>query len=249
MEPKKNPNVDLEKKRGLYMQIGLAVALLVVLGAFEYRSYEKGTSSLGDFNLEADWEEEIENTQLNRDEENELEQIEEEVAKEASSSSDENHNENGDTSRRNERGGERLSEEEIREETTKFWESITGQPEGKEKDLIDKIVDAHSLNSTPMDGFLMENADSECGPSGPFALLTLWNSVDDFKRQRIIDFFPKLNSFLLGRGYTSFDSLIRDIDSGKIGGRKRGEIRTLRALEEAGQAPRVPDFDPSATIN
>ena len=67
--------------------------------------------------------------------------------------------------------------------------------------------------------------------------------------QRIIDFFPKLNSFLLGRGYTSFDSLIRDIDSGKIGGRKRGEIRTLRALEEAGQAPRVPDFDPSATIN
>ena len=140
-------------------------------------------------------EEEIENTQLNRDEENELEQIEEEVAKEASSSSEdasgENHNENGDTSRRNERGGERLSEEEIREETTKFWESITGQPEGKEKDLIDKIVDAHSLNSTPMDGFLMENADSECGPSGPFALLTLWNSVDDFKRQRIIDFFSQ----------------------------------------------------------
>ena len=44
------------------MQIGLAVALFVVWGAFEYRSYEKGTSSLGDFNLEADWEEEIENT-------------------------------------------------------------------------------------------------------------------------------------------------------------------------------------------
>ncbi len=62
MEPKKNPNVDLEKKRGLYIQIGLVVALLVVLGAFEYRSYERGNSSLGDFNLEADWEEEIENT-------------------------------------------------------------------------------------------------------------------------------------------------------------------------------------------
>ena len=62
MEPKKNPNVDLEKKRGLYMQIGLAVALFVVWGTFEYRSYEKGISSLGDFNLEADWEEEIENT-------------------------------------------------------------------------------------------------------------------------------------------------------------------------------------------
>lgn len=62
MEPKKNPEADLEKKRGLYMQIGLAVALIVVLGAFEYRSYEKVLSSLGDFNLEADWEEEIENT-------------------------------------------------------------------------------------------------------------------------------------------------------------------------------------------
>ena len=62
MEPKKNPNVDLEKKRGLYIQIGLALALLLVLGAFEYRSYEKGISSLGDFDMEADWEEEIENT-------------------------------------------------------------------------------------------------------------------------------------------------------------------------------------------
>ena len=61
MEPKKNSNVDLEKKRGLFIQIGLAVSLLIVLGAFEYRSYEKGASSLGDFNLEADWEEEIEN--------------------------------------------------------------------------------------------------------------------------------------------------------------------------------------------
>jgi len=62
MKPKKNPNIDLEKKRGLFIQIGLAVALLIVLGAFEYRSYERGASSLGDFNLEADWEEEIENT-------------------------------------------------------------------------------------------------------------------------------------------------------------------------------------------
>ena len=51
MEPKKNPNVDLEKKRSLYLQIGLAVALFIVLGAFEYRSYEKLASSLGEFNL------------------------------------------------------------------------------------------------------------------------------------------------------------------------------------------------------
>ena len=62
MEPKKNPKADLEKKRGLYFQIGLAVTLLVVLGAFEYRTYEKLASGLGDLVLEADFEEEIENT-------------------------------------------------------------------------------------------------------------------------------------------------------------------------------------------
>jgi protein TonB len=62
MDPKKNPKVDLEKKRGLFMQIGLALSLLIVLGAFEYRTYEKVVSSLGDLILEADFEEEIENT-------------------------------------------------------------------------------------------------------------------------------------------------------------------------------------------
>jgi protein TonB len=62
MEPKKNPKINLEKKRGLFLQIGLALALLLVLGAFEYRSYEKSASSLGDIILEADWEEDIENT-------------------------------------------------------------------------------------------------------------------------------------------------------------------------------------------
>ena len=62
MEPKKNPKFDLEKKRGLFIQIGLATALLIVLGAFEYRTYEKSASSLGDITLEAEWEEEIEAT-------------------------------------------------------------------------------------------------------------------------------------------------------------------------------------------
>ena len=62
MKPKKNPNVDLENKRGLYLQIGLAISLLLILGAFEFRSYEKGLSSLGVFDLETEWEEEIENT-------------------------------------------------------------------------------------------------------------------------------------------------------------------------------------------
>ena len=67
--------------------------------------------------------------------------------------------------------------------------------------------------------------------------------------QRIIDFFPKLNNFVKGRGYTTFDSLVRDIDSGKVGGRKRGEIRTFKNLEGLGSVVRQPDFDVSGTIN
>ena len=58
MEPKKNPEVNLEKKRGLFLQIGLVIALLVVLGAFEYKTYEKIAYNLGALSLD-DLEEEI----------------------------------------------------------------------------------------------------------------------------------------------------------------------------------------------
>jgi len=58
MEPKKNPEVNLESKKGLFLQIGLVIALLVVLGAFEYKSYEKSAYNLGQLNLD-DLEEEI----------------------------------------------------------------------------------------------------------------------------------------------------------------------------------------------
>jgi len=58
MEPKKNSEVNLERKRGLFLQIGLVIALLVVLGAFEYKTYEKIAYNLGDLNLD-DLEEEI----------------------------------------------------------------------------------------------------------------------------------------------------------------------------------------------
>ena len=44
------------------MQIGLALSLLIVLGAFEYRTYEKVVASLGDLVLDAEFEEDIENT-------------------------------------------------------------------------------------------------------------------------------------------------------------------------------------------
>ena len=58
MEPKKNLEVNLERKRGLFLQIGLVIALLVVLGAFEYKTYEKIAYNLGALSLD-DLEEEI----------------------------------------------------------------------------------------------------------------------------------------------------------------------------------------------
>lgn len=41
MELKKSPKADLESKKILFRQIGLVLALLIVFGAFEYRSYDK----------------------------------------------------------------------------------------------------------------------------------------------------------------------------------------------------------------
>jgi protein TonB len=41
MEPKKSPKADLEKKRGLFLQIGLVVAMAVTLVAFEWKSYDE----------------------------------------------------------------------------------------------------------------------------------------------------------------------------------------------------------------
>ena len=58
MEPKKNPEISLENKKGLFFQIGLIVTLLIVLFAFEWKSYEKVDYNLGQLNLD-DLEEEI----------------------------------------------------------------------------------------------------------------------------------------------------------------------------------------------
>ncbi len=41
MELKKSPKADLESKKILFRQIGLVLALLIVFGAFEYKSYDK----------------------------------------------------------------------------------------------------------------------------------------------------------------------------------------------------------------
>jgi len=58
MEPKKNPKVSLENKKSMFFQIGLAVTLLAILIAFEWKSYDKSNYNLGDLNLD-DMEEEI----------------------------------------------------------------------------------------------------------------------------------------------------------------------------------------------
>jgi protein TonB len=58
MEPKKNPDISIENKKGLFFQVGLVITLVIVLGAFEWKSYEKVAYNLGQLNLD-DLEEEI----------------------------------------------------------------------------------------------------------------------------------------------------------------------------------------------
>lgn len=46
MEAKKTTRADLESKKTLFIEIGLVVALALTLWAFNYRSYDKGTTTL-----------------------------------------------------------------------------------------------------------------------------------------------------------------------------------------------------------
>ncbi len=46
MEVKKTPKADLENKKLLLREIGLIITLLLVLGGFEYKTYEKSQSTL-----------------------------------------------------------------------------------------------------------------------------------------------------------------------------------------------------------
>jgi periplasmic protein TonB len=50
MEVKKTPKADLENKKILLREVGLILALLLVLAGFEYKTYEKSLSELGDSN-------------------------------------------------------------------------------------------------------------------------------------------------------------------------------------------------------
>tara|TARA_Y100001968_G_C19197644_1_gene638336 strand:- start:174 stop:827 length:654 start_codon:yes stop_codon:yes gene_type:complete len=58
MQLKKNPKANLENKRKLFFHIGLFITLLLILIAFEYRSYENSNYNLGSLNLD-ELEEEI----------------------------------------------------------------------------------------------------------------------------------------------------------------------------------------------
>ena len=47
MEPKKSSKADLEGKRGIFIQIGMVIALAIVLFGFEWKSYEKIEFNMG----------------------------------------------------------------------------------------------------------------------------------------------------------------------------------------------------------
>lgn len=63
MENKKNPSVDLEKRKGLLFQVGLVFALALVLVSFEWAIFDRTNSDLGSLNLDIDEEEMIPLTQ------------------------------------------------------------------------------------------------------------------------------------------------------------------------------------------
>ena len=48
---------------------------------------------------------------------------------------------------------------------------------------------------------------------------------------RLFEFFERTGNAIRGTGFQSFGDVIEKLDSGEIGSRKRGEIRTLRATE------------------
>jgi len=52
MKAKKNPEISIEHKKGMFFQIGLVVTLLLVLVAFEWKSYEKTDYNLGQLQMD-----------------------------------------------------------------------------------------------------------------------------------------------------------------------------------------------------
>ena len=52
MKAKKNPEISIEHKKAMFFQIGLVVTLLLVLVAFEWKSYEKTDYNLGQLQMD-----------------------------------------------------------------------------------------------------------------------------------------------------------------------------------------------------
>ena len=84
MEAKKSPKADLEKKKGLFIEIGLVTILALVLVAFNLRSSDKSDSGLAITMVSEEMEEEILQTQEEQEQppEPEPEQPEPEVTTE-----------------------------------------------------------------------------------------------------------------------------------------------------------------------
>ncbi len=66
MEAKKTPKADLENKRTFFVQIGLVVALAVMLVAFEWKTYDVKQVEMGQRQVEILEEEMVEITQQNK---------------------------------------------------------------------------------------------------------------------------------------------------------------------------------------
>ena len=63
MEAKKSPKADLEKRRGLFLEIGLVVILAAALVAFNIRSYDKEVKEVSMRTVESEMEETVIQTQ------------------------------------------------------------------------------------------------------------------------------------------------------------------------------------------
>ena len=59
METKKSPKADLERKKSIFLQIGIIITLVGVLVAFEWRQYERPEYDLGTLDMDFIEEEEI----------------------------------------------------------------------------------------------------------------------------------------------------------------------------------------------
>jgi periplasmic protein TonB len=54
MDPKKAPEADLEKSRGVFLQFGIVVALFLCIFLIEYKTYDQSLADLGELDIEMD---------------------------------------------------------------------------------------------------------------------------------------------------------------------------------------------------